>query len=231
MQIYIIRHGLSEGNASGVIQGYSDSPLTDIGQAQANLLGRYFKHEGIIPEKIIASPLRRAYQTAEIIAGEIDPNLIIETHRGLMEVDVGDLSGLSIEDAIAKYPEWGEVDVNKWLEFSAAGGESYDEFFRRVDGAAKEIMIDWDLLSDRTIFLVAHAGAMRPLLKTLLDSDDDMMFFTFGNCCHVKVEYRPVRESIRRVMIDLIRIEKVAAIMCEENPGKDVEDSVGRRIG
>jgi len=68
-------------------------------------------------------------------------------------------------------------------------------------------MESWDLLTDRTIFFVTHAGTMRPLLKTLLAAESDMMYFSFGNCSHVKVEFRKVNDSIRRVLTDLLTIQ------------------------
>ncbi len=232
MQVYVIRHGLSQANADGVIQGFADSPLAVAGKEQAGLLGRYLKRENVVPEIIYCSPLLRAFETAGQIAGAYDPSPPIHKVDGLKEIDVGKLSGMSLEDAYRSNPTGWTPDVNKWLDFSAFGGESCDDFFERVGGAVREIVSGWDdLLADRTIFFVAHAGSMRPLLKYLLDADGDFMFFTFGNCCHVRVEYREVRGSVRRALSDLVRIEKVAQIMGLENPCADTEDTVGSKIG
>ena len=231
MKIYVVRHGLSEGNAAGVIQGYSDCSLTDVGKAQASLLGRYFNREIILPEVIFASPLRRALQTAENIANEIDPRPRIEPDESLKEVDVGTLSGCSIEDAYSKCPEWAKVDVNRWLDFSAAGGESFEGFYKRVTDSISKKMEGWDLLADRTIIFVTHAGTMRPLLKTLLAAESDMMYFSFGNCSHVKIEYRKVNDSIRRVLTDLLTIQNIAGLMGEGTPTITADDPVGKKIG
>jgi len=231
MIIYVIRHGLSEGNAAGVIQGYSDCALTDTGNAQASLLGRYFNREKVYPEIIYASPLKRAFQTAENIAAQIESKPPVEPVEGLKEIDVGTLSGHSIEHACKQFPAWAEVDVNKWLDFSCAGGEGFDEFYKRVIDATSERMKDWDLLADRTIMFVTHAGAMRPLIKTLLNAESDMMYFTFANCGHVRIEYRKVNESVRRVFTDLLTIGKVAELMGEDAPSMDVDDPVGKKIG
>lgn len=231
MKVIVIRHGLSEGNRAGVIQGHSDSPLSEIGMAQAELLGRFLSREGIKPARIFASPLKRAFQTAEIVAGQYDSKHEVIPTEALMEIDVGGLCGLSIEQAIERYPDGFQVDVNRWLDFSKAGGESFDQFYERVQSEVGEIMNNWDLLEDRTVFFVAHAGTMRPLLKTLLNAESDFMYFTFGNCCHVRIEYRKVREGVRRVLSDLIRIETVAALMGEVNPGENLDDPVGSKMG
>jgi broad specificity phosphatase PhoE len=232
MQVYVIRHGLSQANEEGIIQGLADSPLAGIGRAQADLLGRYLRRSGVHPEEIFSSPLRRALETAESIAGVMDPAPPVRAVEGLTEVDVGALSGLPLEEAYAKHPEKWAPDVNKWLDFSNFGGESFEKFFGRVESAVRKIMSEWDdLLADRTVFFVTHAGTMRPLLRTLLNAEGDFMYFTFGNCCHVRIEYRRVRDSVRRVLSELVRIEHVAVCMGEKNPGADVEDSIGRKIG
>ncbi|MGL5500038.1 MAG: histidine phosphatase family protein, partial [Plesiomonas shigelloides] len=60
-QIYLIRHGETEWNATRRIQGHTDSPLTELGMLQAAQVGQYLAEEGI--GKIISSDLGRAQQT------------------------------------------------------------------------------------------------------------------------------------------------------------------------
>jgi broad specificity phosphatase PhoE len=62
--ITFLRHGESEGNLSGVIQGQSDYPLTQAGIEQANRLAVYWKSEAVSFNRIISSPLLRASETA-----------------------------------------------------------------------------------------------------------------------------------------------------------------------
>lgn len=232
MKLYVIRHGLSMANVDGVIQGHANSDLSQIGTRQAELLGRFFNSENTVPDAIYSSPLERAHATARMISKQLDSAPAVVTIDDLKEVDVGALSGLALEEAYDKYPTRWAPDVNKWLDFSGFGGESFDDFFKRVGNAVSELMEEWeDPLADRTIFFVAHAGTMRPLIKTLLKSDGDFMFLTFGNCCHAVIEYREVRGAIRRVMSDLIRIETVASLMGEKNPAEGTEDTVGKKIG
>ena len=220
MQLYVIRHGFSEANAAGLVQGQSDSSLTDTGIAQAELLGRFFKRKGIQPDRIYSSPLGRAYSTAMLISDAIPGKPPVEKMQGLMEVDTGRLSGLVLEQAFASYPKELAPDVNRWLDFAAFDGESFDGFFARVDKSVREITCNWDLLDNSTFFFVTHAGVMRPLLKTLLDANSDFMSFSFGNCCQVKICYRKVRDSVRKVIEHILTIEQVAELMGEANPGK-----------
>jgi len=67
-EITLLRHGLSTGNEKGIIQGQKDYPLAEEGIEQSHSLSRYWKNHAVSFDAIIASPLLRAKQTAEIIA-------------------------------------------------------------------------------------------------------------------------------------------------------------------
>ncbi len=66
MALLLVRHGQSEGNARGVIQGQLDMPLTDRGREQARSVAERLRREGGV-ERLVASPLARAFETAEVI--------------------------------------------------------------------------------------------------------------------------------------------------------------------
>lgn len=88
--IYITRHGQDEDNAKDILNGRRDTPLTSIGLEQTNSLADSIKESAIQFEKIYSSPLKRAYQTAQIIAealGHEPPpklDLLIERDFGIM---------------------------------------------------------------------------------------------------------------------------------------------------
>jgi len=216
MTIYAIRHGLSEANFEGIIQGRLDSPLSPEGRAQAKLLSRFFKSKNIVPERIYSSPLKRALETAKIISESLQPAPPVEAVEGLTEIDVGTLSGMTLEEAYSMYPEEFAPDINRWLGFETFKGESFENFFERVQTAVEQIMSQWGNPADeRTVFFVVHAGVMRPLLKTLLNANSDFMYFTFPNCSIVKILYFPVLTSIRRVIESVLTINEIAELMKE----------------
>lgn len=70
-EFYLVRHGQTEYNCQGKIQGRIDTPLNKTGILQAHELGKYFLEEGLKFDKVITSPLRRAYATGIIIEGEL----------------------------------------------------------------------------------------------------------------------------------------------------------------
>lgn len=91
-KLYFVRHGLSVMNKKGIFSGRTDTPLAPEGHEQARQTGKEAKQLGI--DCIVTSPMRRARQTAEIIAAEIGypPEKIIE-HEFFMERGFGPLEG------------------------------------------------------------------------------------------------------------------------------------------
>src|SRR3990167_4625255 len=89
--IYVVRHGESEWNVKGLIQGQSDSPLTQSGERQAFLLAKELKN--IKFGAVFSSDLVRAKRTADMIA--LERSLAIQTSKALIERNFGKLEGKS----------------------------------------------------------------------------------------------------------------------------------------
>ena len=92
--IFIIRHGQTEMNVRHVLQGRSDYPLNETGRAQAGEAERRFREARVRFDRVFASPLIRAYETAAILAGGAP----IETDDRLMEFDGGKYEGTDLTD-------------------------------------------------------------------------------------------------------------------------------------
>jgi probable phosphoglycerate mutase len=90
LNIYLARHGQDEDNAQGILNGRRDRPLTAVGISQAKESAEKIKAAGLKFDKIFASPLQRAYQTAEIVADSLGMekpeklNLLAERNFGIM---------------------------------------------------------------------------------------------------------------------------------------------------
>jgi len=86
MKIFIVRHGQDEDNANGILNGHRNKPLTTLGRDQAEIIGQKLKGEEI--DIVFASPLARAFETAEIISDiagfpqPIKEDLLIERDFG-----------------------------------------------------------------------------------------------------------------------------------------------------
>ena len=90
--IYIIRHGETALNSRHVLQGRSDFPLNDRGVAQAEAAARRLAGMGVRFDRVFSSPLRRAIQTAGIVA----PGVTVEADDRLIEMEYGPYEGMDL---------------------------------------------------------------------------------------------------------------------------------------
>ena len=150
--LLLARHGETDWNSERRWQGHADRPLNDAGLAQARELADFLADAPIAA--IYSSDLARARQTAEVVAAA--RALPLELDTGLREVDVGEWSGLSIEEAEQKYPEgfrrW-QDGLHGWDE-----GESYEQMRERVVAAVLAIA---ERHPGETILIVTHGGSIR----------------------------------------------------------------------
>lgn len=153
MEILLIRHGQSEADILHVHEGRADFPLTELGRKQARLMAKKVKSE-FPPDFIWASPLKRARETAVILAETVGCPLQFEDD--LMEHNNGVLAGLTFEEA-KKHP------IPTTLHDRFENGESVIEFRMRIEMAFSKILSSSK--HDR-IAIVAHGGVMHSLLRS-----------------------------------------------------------------
>lgn len=149
MKIFLVRHGQDEDNALGVLNGSRDTVLTKLGIEQVNSAALKLKDRGI--NYILASPLKRAYQTAQIISRVIGVEKITVDPL-LAERDFGILTGKPIAD-IPRYA--GRVinvgKINYFLE--ADGAETFPALYSR----ARKILSNLKRIKpNQNILLVTH---------------------------------------------------------------------------
>ncbi|MGV1986952.1 histidine phosphatase family protein [Agrobacterium sp. 22-221-1] len=133
MSIYLVRHGQTEFNAVRRWQGQVDSPLTELGRQQAIRMGRRLAALIETDEvHIFSSPLGRARQTCEIVAGEIGMIDGITLDPGLMEIGMGVWDGMTDYEIDYEYPGMRDgLDRYEWF-FHAPGGETFERMTSRV---------------------------------------------------------------------------------------------------
>ncbi|MEO5535984.1 MAG: histidine phosphatase family protein [Pseudolysinimonas sp.] len=102
MIVAFIRHGQTDWNAQGLLQGSSDIPLNDVGRAQAEELIGMLASAGSW-SAVVSSPLARARESARIIADGLGIELG-PSYEDLVERDYGPLEGTPADDAIAAHP-------------------------------------------------------------------------------------------------------------------------------
>ena len=133
--LYLVRHGESEWNRIGRIQGRRDSLLTGTGRVQAAALGRMLRE--ILPDPgidVVASPLGRAFETATIIADALGRGAgDVQVDERLIDFNVGILSGYPGWDAVAaEHPELARLRLEDPVRFHPPGGESGADVLARA---------------------------------------------------------------------------------------------------
>lgn len=156
MRLLLVRHGESDWNATRQLQGQADIPLSARGRDQARRLRPVI--EALAPDRIVASDLARAAETARILGVEARPE------PGLREIDVGDWTGRPIEALRAEpggaYAGW------RAGTFTPASGEPWPAFRARTVGAiARARAQDVNGQAPRTLLAVCHGGVIRALLE------------------------------------------------------------------
>ncbi len=189
------RHGETDWNRESRFQGHADTQLNESGREQAQELADRLARERITV--VYASPLARALETAEIVAGRL--GLDVETVEGLREVDVGSWSGLTRAEIEERFPE----GFRRWIEFDHGwdGGESYEELGVRVLAALRKLAARHP---EERVLVVSHGGPMRAALASASASsyaDARRLAKPIGNC-DVAV-FRFEEDELRRIDSDL----------------------------
>ena len=130
--LYLMRHGQTVFNLRHKIQGWCDSPLTELGIAQARVAGEYFRSRGIVFDHAYSSTSERACDTLEIVLDELGlTGAPYERVKGLKEQNFGIFEGLT-EDT---NPPRGTRGF-----YAQFGGESEDEAAARMAACMAELM-------------------------------------------------------------------------------------------
>src|SRR5262245_31641232 len=149
--LYIVRHGTTDWNQSGRIQGHTDIPLNEVGRAQAHLAGRR-----LAPLEVTAlysSDLLRAYETAQIIGQCI--GLGVVQKPGLREMNFGVWQGLSSLEIQEHDPEVYAARRANPYDVAPAGAETWRQFYDRAVQAVQEILTT---AQAQRLIVVTHGG-------------------------------------------------------------------------
>ena len=127
-RLYLIRHGQTEWNVEKKMQGKKNSNLTKLGIEQANKLSERLSNENF--DYIYSSPLKRAYDTAKIIRGQ--RNIEIIKDENLQEMGFGVWEGRPPEELKNTYPEQYKNFWEKPHLYEPIDGENFKDFKDRV---------------------------------------------------------------------------------------------------
>lgn len=195
MKIYLIRHGETSLNKKGCYYGKTDAVLSKKGIEQAEYLKKIFMP--ISFDYVVASPLVRAYNTAQIVLGEREQEIFGDSR--LMEQDFGIFEGLTYEKLCSTYP----AELEQWnKEFSSyriPEGESFLDVRRRVEAFLKDIPLG-EQTKKETMLIAAHKGTLGHLLAAMLKLPlEGYWNFVFEQGCYSEVDLEDGYAIIRKL--------------------------------
>lgn len=156
MKIYITRHGQTEWNVEGRMQGAKNSNLTEQGKKEALNLGNSLKDTKI--DYIYTSPLTRAYETALLI--KRDRDIDVEIYENLKEMNFGIWEGMHSDDVVRDYKEEHYKFWNEPHLYTPIGGETFEVLIKRVKIALSDII---NQNKGENILLVTHTVVIKAI--------------------------------------------------------------------
>lgn len=187
-QLYLIRHGQTDWNLEGRVQGQTDVPLSRIGELQAEELAERLGDLQL--SAIISSPLARTRQTAEPLA--LRHGLAVRFDTRLMEQDWGRYEGLRWRDAAEEFPDAEERMLRDPLNTAPPEGETLKEVAERMRAALSDVV-----QIGGSVAVVSHGGALRAGLHALLGTGlSTALRYHFDNASVSLVETDPQRGVI-----------------------------------
>ena len=187
-RLIALRHGETDYNATGRMQGHLDTQLSARGKQQAKDAARYLSRQGIT--HIVSSDLARAYATAREVGDLLGVEVTID--RRLRETDLGQWQAMSHREVDAQYPGARALWRHD-AQWAPPGGETRLEVAARARAVVDELMESLDNWDDSTVLLVAHGGTISALTCNLLGFAHEQYPLLSGlkNTCWAQLIARP----------------------------------------
>jgi uncharacterized phosphatase len=177
--ICLIRHGETDWNALGKIQGKTDIPLNDTGRKQAEECGAYLNAADY--DILVSSPMKRARETAEIINSYL--NLPMIEMADFAERAFGEGEGLTLEVRMEKYPDGNYPNQ-----------EEREDFNNRVMTGIKKVC---DAYPDKRVLLVAHGAVIGMILSNLSNGEIGSGKTKLMNACISNIHFQKEQWEIK----------------------------------
>lgn len=206
-RLYLVRHGETDWNLDGRIQGTTDNPLNANGRAQAAALAEYLADEPL--DAVYSSSLRRASETAAAVAAR-HPACKTGKDARFMEMCFGDYEGMLLDEFRAEYngflASWASGDTAR--AFPGKRGESPDAVAQRgLDGLRVLGLLDGGggadpvlAADDRSVCIVAHGRFNKILIAALQGDVAKASDVQQGNTCINVLDVAPGGKCVVRLL-------------------------------
>ena len=179
-RLILLRHGQTDYNVTGRMQGHLDSVLTAVGHEQAATAAPVLA--ALEPDRVVSSDLQRAVDTAEVVGAAC--GLAVKFDARLRETHLGDWQGCTVPEIDVDYPG----AIAAWRSdptWAPPGGESRVDVVARSRPVVDELDVEFaDSDGPSTVLLVAHGGLIAGLVTGLMELPTEVWpsFGGLGNC-------------------------------------------------
>jgi len=163
-KLILARHGETVWNIEKIYRGRADINLNEMGIRQAELLGKYLSNWEL--EAIYSSPLRRALDTANIIARY--QKISVHIAEGIIDLDYGEWQSLPEQEAKRRYPTLHNEWHNNPHKVKMPGGESLEDVRKRAIKVVSDVLARYQ----GSVVLVSHRVVNKVLICSLLGLDN-----------------------------------------------------------
>ncbi len=183
IKLAMVRHGQTNYNLQGLVQGRINNPLNENGRQQAYELAQHLKAQNKDFDAILASPLSRALETAYIVKNELNIAGPIEIVQHFVERDFAFLDGQSVDVSRALIREGKRI---------GNGFENNEELINRIVSAAFKLLKFHD---GQELLCVAHSHVLKSLLVFADPNQFDFAdyYLTNGDIIYLEIEPGKIR--------------------------------------
>ncbi len=198
VKLYIVRHGHSKGNEQNLVTGHFNCELSETGNKQAELLGKYIA-ENIAVDKFYSSDLVRAVDTLKPASKALNIPIIGET--AFREMRAGIWEGMPFSEVDRLYPNEFQAWTNMENYPSPEGGETWESMLSRATKRIDEIVKEND---NKNIVISTHGGVVRGLQCYFAGTDlkdiKDLEWVPNASIC--EIWYQDGKYEIKKVGFD-----------------------------
>lgn len=161
MMLHLVRHGQTQANRAGLLQGHVDFDLTELGVIQAHTAAQRLIDSGA--HRIVSSPLLRCRSTAAVIADAL--GIAVEVDDRLVELDYGAWDQRPLQEVTAQ--EWAQWRADP--HFAPPRGESLRSVTNRVVACASELLRD-----PEPVVVVSHVSPIKAAIAWAIGTDESV---------------------------------------------------------
>ena len=196
----LIRNGETALNVKGCYYGRTDAVLSEKGISQARYLKEILKEVSF--DYIVASPLVRAYNTAQIVMEEREQEIFGD--RRLMEQDFGIFEGMTYKEIQNTYPKELDAWNEEFSTYRIPKGESFADVRSRAEDFLRDIPSGRESKGEKML-IVAHKGTLGHLLAAMLKLPlDGYWNFVFEQGCYSVVDLEDGYAIIRKLNASIL---------------------------